>query len=292
MCVEMSAGVETLVAQFLDAKTAKGLSPKTITTYRERLARFSAWLGDRSITRANLRAYLADLQREPLSKATVAAYFRDVKVFCGWLVEEEILTTNPTWKLGPKVPKRLPASYTPAQIARLLDISDARDRAIMLVLLDTGIRAGELCGMRRNRLNLTTGEFTVIGKGDKERFVALDAYTVRAVKLYLGTRTDDHPALWMGRIGPLTRSGVLQMLYRRTREAGIRQEVRRCTHAFRATFAKLYLQRGGDLGSLADLLGHTTLEMAKHYGQLVHAELAEKKRRVNPLRAVLDLSER
>lgn len=279
--------VQELVAEFLDAKIAAGLSTATITTYRIRLARFTSWLADRELTRAVVREYLVYLQREQLSKASIWSYLNDLKVLCRWLEEEGLIAANPTRKIGFKQPKRLPASYTPDQVVRMLQVSGARDRALMLVLIDTGIRVSELCGMRRAAIDLARGEFTVVGKGDKERFVALDPYTVEALRIYLGTRTDEYPAVWIGRAGPLTRSGVLQMIERRARQAGIRGNVRRLVHAFRATFAKLYIQRGGDLGSLADLLGHSTLEMARHYSQLAHDELAAKKRRINPLGGIL-----
>src|SRR3954470_6221894 len=108
-----------LVGLFIDAKIAKGLSPRTIETYRQRLARFTAWIGDRPITRPTLRAYLRDLQDAPLSPTTRAAYFRDVSVLCAWLADEQILVPNQATRLAPRVPKRLPASYSVAQIAQL-----------------------------------------------------------------------------------------------------------------------------------------------------------------------------
>ena len=272
-----------LVDQFLADRVALGRSPKTVQTYRERLARFTAWLGDRPITRATVRGYLADLQQQPLSPVSVASYFRDVKVFCLWLVEEKILTDNPTRKLAPKVPKRKPASYSVEQITQLLTVCDERDRALIIMLLDTGLRAGELCSLDRADVDWRTGAFRVIGKGNKERTAWLSAYALETVRVYLDTRTDDDPALWIGAKGRLTRYGVRQMLARRARQAGIRGDVRRLTHSFRVTFAKNYLVAGGDLESLRRLLGHSSIAMAAHYAQLAEDELADQKRRVNPL---------
>lgn len=279
-----ATATSTLVVQFLDAKTAKRLSPKTLATYRERLTRFVVWLGERDLTRAELRAYLHDLQAHPrLSPISAWSYFHDVTVFCAWLVDEQIITTNPARKLAPKKPKRLPASYTNAQLAQLLHVCDERDRAMLIMLLDTGLRSSEIVSLDRCQVDLHTGHFTVVGKGNKERSGALSVYTLQALRAYLELREDHEPALFLGVKGRLTRSGMYQIVARRARQAGIRGEVRRLVHAFRATFAKSYIIQGGDLETLRQLLGHESLTMAAHYATLADQELLAKKRRVNPL---------
>lgn len=273
-----------LVAQFLDAKIAAGLSPATIRAYRQRLAFFTAWCGDRPLTRPTLRAYLAHLQQQPSLTATSrASYFRDVSVFCSWLVDERILDASPAYKLAPKVPKRMPASYRPEQVIRLLTVCDVRDRALLVMLLDTGLRASEICSLRRSDIDWSSGEFRVVGKGNKERTGWLHAYTLELLREYLDTRSDGHPAIWMGRKGPLTPNGIHQLIERRAESAGIRGDVRRLVHSFRATFAKNYLRAGGDLESLRRLLGHEDIAMSAHYAQLADDELRDRKREVNPL---------
>lgn len=273
-----------LVEQFLDAKIAAGLSPRTIATYRQRLTYFTAWLGDREITRASLRGYLAYLQQQPTLTATSrASYFRDVSVFCNWLVEERIWESSPAYKLAPKVPKRLPASYRPEQVLQLLARCDTRDRALITMLLDTGLRASEICSLRRDAIDWSDGTFRVVGKGNKERMGWLHPYTLELLRAMLEERADTHPALWLGRKGPLTANGVHQMIERRANDAGIRGTVRRLVHSFRATFAKNYLRAGGDLESLRRLLGHEDIAMSAHYAQLADDELAARKRQVNPL---------
>lgn len=278
----------TLVESFIDAKIAAGLSPRTISTYRQRLGYFTAWLGACDLTRATLRGYLKHLHDRPTLTATSrASYFRDVSVFCSWLVDEGELDSNPAHRLAPKVPKTLPASYRPDQIAALLAQCDARDRALMCVLLDTGLRAAEVCSLRRDALTWADGSFRVIGKGNKERVGWMHPYTLDLLRVYLATRDDDCPALWMGRKGPLTPNGVHQMIERRAKSAGIRPNVRRLIHAFRATFAKNYVTAGGDLESLRRLLGHEDIAMSAHYAQLADDELADRKRAVNPLGRVV-----
>lgn len=276
-----------LIEQFLEAKVAAGLSPKTIAVYQQRLALFAEWLEDRPVTRPVLRSYLASLQGRGLAPTTIASYFRDVRVFCSWCAEERLLEPGIARKLMPRVPRHRPASYSAFHIAELLRVCDMRDQAIVIVLLDTGVRVSELISMRRDRIDYSTGRFVVIGKGNKERAAWLSAESLTLVRAYLVDRTDDHPALWFGRSGPLTGSGIHQLLSRRFDQAGIRGDVRRLVHSMRATFAKSYVRGGGDLGSLKDLLGHAGIEMSAHYAQLADDELAEQKRRINPLRVIL-----
>jgi integrase/recombinase XerD len=276
-----------MLDHFLAAKAAAGLSPRTITTYRLHVGHFVAWLDGRALTRPVLRAYLEYLSADK-RPVTVANYIRDVSVYCAWLVAEGDLDLNPTIGLKPKLPKRRPPSYTKRQINALLDGADPRDRALIIVLLDTGLRAGELVSMTQDSVDTLTGHFAVIGKGDKERSGWLSSYALKAVRTYLSWRVDDHPALWYGAGGPLTVSGVYQVIRRRARAAGIAGEVRRLLHSFRATFAKTYLKRGGDLESLRRLLGHESIAMSAHYAQLADDELGERKAEVNPLAGMVD----
>ena len=141
--------------------------------------------------------------------------------------------------------------------------------------------------MRWDRIDWDTGQFTVVGKGNKERASWLSPAARASVARYLAIRSDRDPALWYGRRAPLTPSGVHQIFRRRAIEAGIRADVRRLVHACRATFAKNYIKRGGSLGDLADLLGHSTLTMAAHYAALADDDLAAKKATIDPLAAVV-----
>ncbi len=279
--------VAVCIDLFLSAKVVAGLSPATIRTYRQRLERYAAWLGDRPLSRTTIRQYITQLQQEHLAPHTIAAYVRDIGVLCRWLVEEGMLATDVSAKLTPCVPKRRATHYTVAQLHQLLAVCDARDRAMVIVLLDTGLRVSELCSMRWDRIEWNTGKFTVIGKGNKERAAWLSATARAVVAAYYAARCDHDPALWYGRRGPLTPSGIHQIFRRRTAEAGIRADVRRLVHACRATFAKHYITRGGSLGDLAELLGHTTLTMAAHYAALADDELAAKKATIDPLAAVV-----
>lgn len=282
---------------FLAEKIAQDMSVRTIQTYRERCTCFTIWLAERRISGVEqltpriMIGYLTALQRRGYSPFTVASYFRGVKVFCAWLVKRKLLDNDPAADLHPRVPKdHRPASYTPAQITALLSACEGRDglrdRALLLVLFDTGLRVSELCSMQRAMIT-GSGRFTVRGKGNKYREVQLSPYTQTVLTGYLGQRQDRQPCVWLGRQGPLTRLGVHRIVVRRAEAAGIRDQVRRLVHSARATFARAFLKGGGDLKSLADLLGHAGLEMAAFYGQSDKDELMERKLAINPLAVLL-----
>lgn len=277
-----------LMDQYLAEKRVLGCSPATLRAYAQRLTRFLSWLGDRPLDRSSVRSYVDGLYLEELSPETIADYMRDVRTFCNWLVREELLCSNPVQGLIPRVPQRRPESYSLEQLHALLDGCDMRERAVLLTLLDTGLRAAECCSLRRDKLDWSTGQFVIVGKGGKERAGWLSPAALAALRGYVATRRDDDPALWYGRRGPLTAFGLYQLVRRRSVAAGIRGDVRRLLHAFRATFAKHYIQRGGDLESLRRLLGHSSIAMSAYYAQLADAELGAKKAMVNPLGMVID----
>jgi site-specific recombinase XerD len=144
-----------LIALFLEDRIAKGVSPHTLRGYRDKLAYFAVWAQDRPLTRATVRAYLAHLRQKPISPHTVHSYFRDVRTLGRWLVEEELLAADPAHKLAPQLPKRRPASYTPDQVQRLLSVCNPRDRALIIFLLDTGVRRAELLQLQRRSISMT-----------------------------------------------------------------------------------------------------------------------------------------
>lgn len=275
-----------LITRFLEDRIAKGMSPHTIRGYRDKLAAFAVWSGDRPLTRDTLRSYLADLQQRSLTPHTVHSYFRDVRTLCSWLNEEHLLSEDIARKLTPRLPKRCAASYTAEQIQRLLQVCDMRDRALILVLLDTGLRRAELLSLQRRDITIT-GRFSVIGKGNKERSGELSPYALYALWDYLGTRSDNHPCLWYGDQGPLTEHGLYERVKVLCVRANVRRSVRKLIHGFRATFAKNYIRRGGDLESLRQLLGHADLKMSAHYAELAQVDVDARKRQVNPLAAMV-----
>lgn len=274
------------VEHFLTAKAAEGASPKTIEWYSMVLGRAGRDLGvDRaldSLTSNELRAWLLTL-RETLSPISVAGYVRGLKAFGRWCGAEEIATAAALRGLQrPRVPHKLVEPLDDAALRRMLDAASVRDRAIVLLMLDTGLRLSELAGLRPSDLR-PDGSLKVMGKGARERIVPVGGVARQALVRYLrqADAADTEAAIFRARGGgALGARGVQQVFKRLKARAGIPG---RCSpHILRHTFARAYLLNGGDAFSLQRMLGHSTLDMVKRYVALADTDLAARHKAASP----------
>ncbi|MDH7573999.1 MAG: tyrosine-type recombinase/integrase [Clostridia bacterium] len=287
------------VDKFLEYCRAKGLSEHTVSWYGGKLASFGEYIGGLNpgdIKAEHIRGFILERQEE-VAVETINGYLRTLKAFFGFLVREGRLTENPM-RAVPMVKgkKAVIPAFSREQVLRLLRMPDKstfkgfRDYMIMLVMLDTGMRISEVCGLKVKDLDVSTGVIKVLGKGNKERFVYVSERTVRELKVYLceclAEATEDWPLFpnqWGGR---LSRRTFEESLSEYGRLAGI-SGVRVSPHTFRHTFAKEYLLNGGDMVSLQRLLGHTTLEMVRRYVNLLDREIAAQHNKFSPVEALL-----
>jgi site-specific recombinase XerD len=204
---------------FLGAKAAEGASPKTIIWYRMILMRAVAAFGadhpiDR-LTGPDLRAWLVEL-RTTLAPVSVAGYVRTLKVFGNWLQAEQLAEASGLRALRkPRVHDKLIEPVPDDTLRRLLGLASVRDRAILLLLLDTGLRVSEAAGIRLGDLR-PDGSVKVMGKGAKERIVPIGTTARGAIVRYLGQRGPGAPdaPLFLGRRGALDWRGMQQVLKR------------------------------------------------------------------------------
>ena len=273
------------VELFLAAKAAEGAAAKTLTWYAMILRRAATALGDGrpvdSLAGPDLRAWLLEL-RATLSSISVAGYVRTLKVFGNWLAAEELARAAALRALRkPRVPDKLIEPVGDDAMRRLLGIASVRDRAILLLLLDTGVRVSEAGGLRLGDLR-ADGTLKVRGKGSKERIVPVGTTARQAIVRYLAQRGAGRPeeALFLGRRGPLDGRGIQQAIRRLKMKIGV--SGRLSPHSLRHTFARSYLVNGGDVFSLQRILGHTTLDMVKRYVALADVDLVERHRGASP----------
>jgi site-specific recombinase XerD len=178
-----------------------------------------------------------------------------------------------------KVAKQQPkviTPYTTEEIKRMLAVCDydyghnakflgSRNQAIILVLLDTGVRLSELAGMRYGDIDNKTGHIKVLGKGNKERVVRVGKTTQKALWRYLVYRPQNgRQELWLSQEGkPLGSAGVQSLIKRLKERAGIRGAG--SIHRFRHTFALNFLRADRNVFNLQYLLGHSDLDMVRRY---------------------------
>jgi integrase/recombinase XerC len=208
-----------------------------------------------------------------------------------------MIEANPTRRIKTPQPKRRePKGIDLKDFLKLLattegeSVADLRDRAIVLFLADTGCRVGGLCGLRVADIDLKAGLATLTEKGEKTRLVPFTSTTAEALGEWLKVRPQDRgPWLFVSlgnkASGGLSTNGVAQMLRRRARLAGVTGAVN--PHSFRHAFAREFLLSGGDLATLADLLGHSSIEVTKAYAIFTVQELKEKHRRHSPVARLL-----
>lgn len=194
------------IEHFLTAKAAEGASPKTLEWYRMVLGRAGRDLGaDRaldSLTPTELRAWLLTL-RETLSPISVAGYVRGLKAFGRWCATEEVASAPALRALRrPTVPHKLVEPLDDAALRRMVDAASVRDRAIVLLMLDTGLRLSELAGVRPRDLR-PDGGIKVMGKGSRERIVPVGGVARQALVRYLRQAkvTDAGAAIFRARGG-------------------------------------------------------------------------------------------
>ena len=286
--------IETLIEGFKLYNSCKGLSPKTITWYDAFLHHFAHFLRQHQhstqisqLSISHLRAWLHHGQERGLSPYTVQGQARTLKTFFRFAQEEGYLETNIASRLKvPRAPQRIIQTFSEEQLQQLLATAKStRDKAILGLFIDTGIRVTELASLRIQDVDLDRGRTKVHGKGAKERFVFFGNRCRRLLWRYINT---ERPKVSSDRLfinchgQPLKARGILEMMRRCGKRAGIKG-VRCSPHTLRHTFAKRFLLNGGDVFTLQQILGHSSLEMVRRYLALCSQEVGRLYRPHSPL---------
>lgn len=281
--------IRIAVSLFVADRRARGYAVGTVRFYSDKLGLFTRWCETQGIhaleevTPLQVRAYFAHLIDRGNSQGAQNAAGRGVKAFLRWCEAEELTPARPLRNIIiPQPSKQVQPAFTPLEIKRLLAVApDARARAIVLVLLDTGLRVGELCALDGGDVDLAEGTVRVRkGKGGKSRTVYMSASTRRALVAYYGAAgwaEGDDPVWRAERTGArLNHQGVRLALQAMGKEAGVRGVQ---PHRFRRTFALMSLRAGIDLHTLARLMGHTGIQILRQYLDLDDTDTAEAHRR-------------
>lgn len=300
--------IDELAEAWLIAAEVQQLSERTVGTRKDALAKLVWWCrhtNRTSIDTADIRAFLRYVQTghtdtqgrwgnpnctAPVSARTVRDYHNILRTFFHWLVAEGELPDNPMQRIPSPVsrPDQIQPFTREESLAIIgaarLDKHPKRALAIVLTLLDTGLRASELVALQLQDLNLTLRRARVTGKGDKRRTVVFSERCARALLGYLRTEQTNDDCVFAGTRGPLTRSGLLQITTAIGDAAGVPHAH---PHRFRHTFAVEFLRAGGDVFTLQALLGHTHLQMTQRYVQFAQTDIEHAGRRFSPVEAML-----
>jgi site-specific recombinase XerD len=272
--------LDTLLPDWQISLRARGRQPSTIDSYLNCARNLHAFLIANgmptvvtSITREHIEHFLADMFAR-VKPATVAKHYRSLQQLFRFLVDDGEITSSPMERMSPpSVPEQPVPILTDAELVALIaackgqSLENRRDEAIIRMFIDTGIRASELVGLTIDDVDLGQQIALVMGKGGRGRAVPFGIKTTDALRRYLKARRQHHlaaatPALWLGRKGPLTVSGVAQLLERRGDDAGVNHLH---PHRFRHTMAHRWLSAGGQEQDLMRLAGWRTREMVGRY---------------------------
>ncbi len=307
--------LEQLVDHFQLANRAEGKSPKTLSWYQQNLDLFLRFLREegcsirlRDVGIEETRAFVISLQdqdvrfannpftptrRHKLSSHSINSAVRAIRAFFNWLYHEGYSSSHKLKEMRvPRVQKKIVDVLTSDEIAGIFGCLNAktatgsRDYAIVMCLLDCGLRASELVNLKYDNADLVNGSLRVVGKGNKERLVPLGSRAAKALMQYREVFRPE-PAdplvetFFLSLDGRVMSFEALKtMLQRLGRRSGVR---RLHAHLLRHTFATMYLVNGGDVFSLQRILGHTTLAMVNNYVHLAGAQVALRHRAFSPM---------
>ncbi|MCX7926728.1 MAG: tyrosine recombinase XerC [Candidatus Omnitrophica bacterium] len=275
--------MDRLVEKFLRyLEIERNYSKHTIVNYSLDLEDFFKFLANQplsSVDYLTIRRYLAALKAKNASNRTICRHLSCLRSFFKFLVREGLLASNPIASVAsPKIERRLPKFLTEEEMFRLLeaiipkDEQGLRDRAILETFYSSGIRISELVGLDVEDVDAIGGIIKVKGKGKKERIVPIGDKALEAIRNYLTNRKKQSSALFLNRAGRrLTDRGVRNIVAKYIRIVGIQKGV--SAHTLRHSFATHLLNRGADLRTVQELLGHANLSTTQIYTHLTTEKL-------------------
>lgn len=280
----------------------KNASPHTVTNYSVDLKEFRDFIGGdvelSAINHLTLRRHLAALREKNYSKATIARKVASLKSFFKFLCRDGYLKANPALALSaPKIDKRLPQFLDIGEIEKLLEAPDddeagSRDRAVLETLYSAGMRVSELVGLSMDDVDFIGGIAKVRGKGKKERLAPIGDKAISAIRRYLEKRKSakvnglacewvNGEALFTNlRGGRLTDRSVRRIVHKYIQKTALKQGI--SPHSLRHSFATHLLNRGCDLRSVQELLGHSSLSTTQRYTHVSTERLKSVYEKVHP----------
>ncbi|OPX25114.1 MAG: hypothetical protein B1H04_00695 [Planctomycetales bacterium 4484_123] len=293
--------MSSAVAGFLDYLQAEcGLADNTRAAYRRDLAQFGAYLTEAgcrclgAITATHVEGFLRAQHAAGKGPASIARSLAAVRMFCRFCVFQHLMADDPSGPVeGPRKWSRLPETLSHRSVEALLEAPSAdedlhwrRDRAILMLLYATGMRASELVGLKVGDLHFELGVVRVFGKGRKERIVPVAEEALERIADYLrelggSAGREETDPLFVSRSGrPLRREDLFRLVRKYVRRAALRGRV--SPHTLRHCFATQLLAGGADLRSVQEMLGHADIATTQIYTHVDVSRLKAVHKKYHP----------
>jgi len=276
--------MKELIDSFLDyLSVERGLSKNTTAAYRQDLNIYLDFLIKRGINalsrvvKNDIIEFMLFEKNKGISPNSISRRLAAIRMFHRFLTRERVLIGDPTTLIdSPKLWKKVPDTLSLNEVEALIgcpDVRDhqgARDKAILETLYATGMRVSESTDLKANNVNLDIGFLRCIGKGNKERVIPLGRKAIHSINRYLEfsrpyflkDKTSEH--LFISRSGrKLSRQSVWKLIKRYALEAKIKKPIK--VHTLRHSFATHLLERGADLRSVQEMLGHSNISTTQIY---------------------------
>lgn len=293
--------MKELIETFLDyLSVERGLSANTILAYRKDLNLYLDYLSEKKIgslsqaPRNCITDFMFSQKDKGICANSISRRLAAIKSFYRFLVRERVIKDDPSSLVdSPKLWKRIPEALSVNEVDALLNQPNARekqgirDKAILETLYASGMRVSEGVNLKLKDVNLEVGFLRCIGKGNKERVVPLGKKAVSSIKKYLDIvrpgllKGKESEFLFLSRFGKkISRQSFWKMIKKYSREAGIKKPMK--PHILRHSFATHLLERGADLRSVQEMLGHADISTTQIYTHINKDRLKSIHRSFHP----------
>ena len=295
--------IDSEISFFLEAlEFERGKSGNTCVSYASDLRFFSAFLRGRGrksakdVTEDDVVGFLAGERKSGMSAATRARRTAAIRAWLGYMKDRRIISADPSERMETqKKGRTLPKTLSEAEVFAMIDAVDGaeprelRDRALLEVMYGCGLRVSETCALELDNIFAEGELLRVFGKGSKERVLPIGSAAGRALTAYLDTARETFVRgdslerhIFVTRLGrPFTRQGIFKIVRERAAAVGIAAE-RISPHVLRHCFASHMLERGADVRSLQELLGHADIATTQIYTHVNAGFLGDVHRRFHP----------
>ena len=293
--------MKELINTFIDYLTVeRGLSDNTVSSYRGDLSAYINFISKRNITvlskttKNNVTGFMLYQKDRGVSAGSIARRLAAIKSFYRFLVRERLLQEDPSSLVDtPKLWKKIPQTLSVNEVERLLSQPNIRqkqgirDKAILETLYACGMRVSEAVNLKIKDVNLEVGFLRCVGKGNKERVIPLGKKAAASIKRYMEF---SRPHLLKGKVSPnvfisrlgtkISRQSFWKLIKKYARGAGINKSIK--PHILRHSFATHLLERGADLRSVQEMLGHANISTTQIYTHIDRDRLKTIHRKFHP----------